>query len=103
MRILVLDVGTSSMRATVMDKSGQSLGTEQIKYHPDFIGADTVTQDPSVWVEAMERLLPPCRGGGGGGCGGPSPPSGHLSFRWGGTESPCRAVMWQDKAQLQFV
>lgn len=97
MRILVLDVGTSSMRATVMDKSGQSLGTEQIKYHPDFIGADTVTQDPSVWVEAMERL---CRHAAAAGevdaVALTSQRSSVIPLGRDGIPL-CRAVMWQDK------
>lgn len=56
MRILTLDVGTSSMRGTVMDAAGTPLHTGQIQYHPRFCGADEVVQDPAIWVDALKRL-----------------------------------------------
>ena len=64
MKILVLDVGTSSMRSTVMDETGRPLETGQIRYHPDFSGADEVTQNPAIWVDALERLCGQAASGG---------------------------------------
>lgn len=96
MRILVLDVGTSSMRGTVMDARGTPLHVDQIKYHPDYSGADTVTQDPAVWVEAMKRL---CRSAAAEGAVDAVALTAQRSsvIPLGPNGAPlCDAIMWQD-------
>lgn len=53
MNILILDVGTSSMRGTLMEETGHILHQRQIKYQPEFLGGGGVEQDPAQWVEAL--------------------------------------------------
>ena len=56
MNILVLDVGTSSMRGTLLDSSYQALFGKQIKYQPDFGEDGWVEQDPGDWLQAAKAL-----------------------------------------------
>ena len=56
MNILVLDVGTSSMRGTLLDASSKALFAEQIKYRPAYGKHGAVEQDPRDWLDAMRSL-----------------------------------------------
>ena len=55
MNILVMDVGTSSMRGTLLD-GASVLYHEQIFYSPDYRGDGIVEQDPKDWLSAAEKL-----------------------------------------------
>lgn len=59
MNILVIDVGTSSMRGTLLDDNATPLYSGQIKYHPMYCENDIVYQSPSDWTDALTEL---CRG-----------------------------------------
>ena len=52
MNILVLDVGTSSMRGTLLDAAFQVLFRKQIKYQPTYGEGGFVEQDPQDWLGA---------------------------------------------------
>lgn len=56
MNILVLDVGTSSMRGTVMNECAEPLLRRQVKYQPVFGPDGAVEQDARDWVEAMREI-----------------------------------------------
>ena len=56
MNILVLDVGTSSMRGTLMDETARALFGTQIKYRPSYGENGLAEQDPMDWVSAMKAL-----------------------------------------------
>ena len=56
MNILVLDVGTSSMRGTLMNEHRAVLFRRQVKYQPTFGPGDAVEQDPEDWVHAMTEI-----------------------------------------------
>lgn len=55
MNILVLDVGTSGMRGTLLDDASV-LYHEQISYGPDYCGNGIVEQNPDDWLAAAEKL-----------------------------------------------
>ena len=55
MNILVLDVGTSSMRGTLLDETARTLCTRQVTYQPRF-EPRAVEQDPRDWVSALETI-----------------------------------------------
>ena len=56
MNILVLDVGTSSMRGTLMDERSEILFRKQVKYQPVFGPGGAVEQDAQDWVKAMKDI-----------------------------------------------
>ena len=56
MNILVLDVGTSSMRGTLLDECARTRFAAQVRYHPDFLENGWAEQDPADWESAMIRL-----------------------------------------------
>lgn len=56
MNILVLDVGTSSMRGTLMDEHKAVRFRKQVKYQPTYGPGGTVEQDPQDWVKAMTEI-----------------------------------------------
>ena len=57
MNILVLDVGTSSMRGILFSSEGIELASEQCMYLPDYLEGDWVEQAPSDWEEALYVIL----------------------------------------------
>lgn len=57
MGILVLDVGTSSMRSILYDGAGKKMFTEQIEYSPDYLEHGWVEQSPKTWIHAMQTVL----------------------------------------------
>ena len=54
--ILVLDVGTSSMRGTLMSDHKETRFRKQVKYQPTFGPGKAVEQDPEDWVLAMLEI-----------------------------------------------
>jgi sugar (pentulose or hexulose) kinase len=58
--ILVLDVGTTSIRGIVFDAVGSIHFSRQIETSPLFLGDGRVEQDPLVWSEAVLTILRDC-------------------------------------------
>jgi len=56
MNILVLDVGTSSMRGTLLDSACRELFRQQIKYQPSFGENGLVEQNPADWLSAIKEI-----------------------------------------------
>ena len=56
MNILVLDVGTSSMRGTLLDQDAAVHAQEQITYQPQFLDGGRVEQNPREWLDAMTAI-----------------------------------------------
>lgn len=57
MNILVLDVGTSSMRGILFSAEGAQLASEQRLYRADYMDNGWVEQDPHDWETAMCDIL----------------------------------------------
>lgn len=57
MGIIVLDVGTSSMRSILFDDAGIKLFTSQTEYSPTYLENDWVEQNPDDWKNAMEKNI----------------------------------------------
>ena len=55
--ILILDVGTSSMRGILFDEKGNSLFTKQIPYVARHISAVKIEQPAADWDDACEKIL----------------------------------------------
>lgn len=56
MNIFVLDVGTSSIRGTLLDESAKMLFRQQLHYQPAYGENGTVEQDPLDWLNAVKAL-----------------------------------------------
>ena len=56
LNILVLDVGTGSMRGTVLDESAKVLFRQQHPYQPEYREDGTVEQPPLDWLSAAKAL-----------------------------------------------
>lgn len=108
MYILVIDVGTSSIRGVLFGAAGEPLFVHQIPYQPDFLDGGWVEQDPSDWsdtlVEIGQRTATFCREQGIG--------VDALSLTCQRSSiipvdergSPLRrAIMWQDKRNASIV
>jgi xylulokinase/glycerol kinase len=54
--ILVLDVGTSSMKATLWSATGTLLHTTQHEYSPNYLPEDRVEQSPATWEDCLIKL-----------------------------------------------
>lgn len=61
MGIVVLDVGTSSMRGIFYSNEGKKCFTNQISYSPVYLEGDRAEQDPEDWRRAMRENLKACR------------------------------------------
>ena len=57
MNVLVLDVGTSSMRGILFSAEGAALASAQCPYRADYMEDDGVEQSPSDWEEAMYGIF----------------------------------------------
>lgn len=57
MNILVIDVGTSSMRGILFDHHGQSLSEKQEFYHVTYMENSWVEQNPADWENALYSIL----------------------------------------------
>lgn len=56
MNILVLDVGTGSIRGTILDESAKVLFRQQRSYRPEYKENGVVEQDPLDWLNAVKVL-----------------------------------------------
>ncbi len=56
MNILVLDVGTGSIRGTILDESAKVLFRQQRSYRPEYKENGVVEQDPLDWLNAVKAL-----------------------------------------------
>ncbi|WP_102345974.1 FGGY-family carbohydrate kinase [Bacillus sp. Marseille-P3661] len=54
--ILVIDVGTSSMRGILYNFDGEIKNIKQVLYKPTFLKNNYVEQDPSSWEEALIKI-----------------------------------------------
>lgn len=54
---MVIDVGTSSLKAMLYNKSGQMLYRATKEYHSEFGGNNYVEQNPLTWKEALTYTL----------------------------------------------
>ncbi len=57
MNILVLDVGTSSMRGILYTQEGKKLAEKQVLYHMTYMPNGFAEQDPSDWENALYRIV----------------------------------------------
>lgn len=57
MAIIVVDVGTSSLRSILYSGEGRKLYTSQIEYSPTYLENDWVEEDPAHWTGAMEKTI----------------------------------------------
>lgn len=55
--ILVIDVGTSSMRGILFDEDGRILHVLQRKYQVSFLSDTMAEQDPRDWEDALFAIL----------------------------------------------
>lgn len=56
-RLIVIDVGGSSMRGSLFDLHGRVLKSRQIHYTPEFSEPGCSEQDPQIWVHGLEDIL----------------------------------------------
>ncbi len=56
MNILVIDVGTSSIRGVLFGTAGEQRFVHQISYQPDFLDGGWVEQDPSDWSDTLTEI-----------------------------------------------
>lgn len=57
MNLLVIDIGTSSMRGILCDEKGKKLFISQIKYKPEYNLGGGVSQKPEDWVNALVKIV----------------------------------------------
>lgn len=57
MNVLVIDVGTSSMRGILFDHQGNHLTEKQKFYQPVYLEHSWVEQDPADWEQALYGIL----------------------------------------------
>lgn len=57
MNILVLDVGTSSMRGILFSSEGIALASKQCLYRANYMDGGLVEQSPSDWEDALYEIL----------------------------------------------
>ena len=57
MNLLVIDVGTSSMRGLLFNQGGELLYKKQREYRVDTSGGLAVEQDPGVLRESLMGIL----------------------------------------------
>jgi len=55
--VLTVDVGTTSLRASLYDAAGGARHVEQRHNPPDYLGDGRVEQDPRSWQEALVSVL----------------------------------------------
>ncbi|MDE7015307.1 MAG: hypothetical protein K2P19_11640, partial [Kineothrix sp.] len=57
MDILVIDVGTSSMRGVLLDHEGEEITGKQIFYHVIYMEGGRAEQNPEDWENALYHIL----------------------------------------------
>lgn len=55
--IIILDIGTSSMRATLYGADGASIYSSAYEYHSEYLQDARVEQDPATWLRAAVSTL----------------------------------------------
>lgn len=55
--LLIVDVGTSSLRVALLDEQAHCNWIDSRKYRPSYLDAVTIEQDPEVWWNALDDLL----------------------------------------------
>lgn len=108
MALIVLDIGTSSMRGILYSRKGIKKYTAQADYSPMYLEHDWVEQNPLDWKSGMETVLKACVEFGkmaGEVIEAVSVTSQRSSvIPIGADEKPAaNAVMWQDKRVLKMV
>ena len=102
MNVLILDVGTSSMRGTLMDERGRALAQKQIKYQPEFQPGGRVEQDADQWRRALLAIAAELgKRGGIAAIGLTAQRSSLIPVDEQGTPLR-RAVMWQDTRNAEI-
>ena len=51
--VLVIDIGTSSMKGVLYDRFGKIQQMFQVQYSPEYLPSDRVEQDPRDWKNAL--------------------------------------------------
>ncbi|QQO07734.1 FGGY-family carbohydrate kinase [Breznakiella homolactica] len=59
--IISVDIGTTSMRAVLLDRTGRILTAAQEMNPPDYFPGGRVEQDPRSWENLLPRVLRKCR------------------------------------------
>ena len=108
MDIIVVDVGTSSLRSIVYDDAGQKLFTSQVEYSPVYLENNWVEEDPMDWKNAMDETLSAAseyaqsHGQAIRAIAITSQRSSIIPI--GADDQPlCNAIMWQDKRVLEII
>ena len=108
MGIIVVDVGTSSLRSILYSDAGVKLYTSQIEYSPTYLENDWVEEDPAHWTGAMEKTITAAvafakeQGHTVGAVSITSQRSSIIPI--GEDDQPlCNAIMWQDKRVLGII
>ena len=57
MNVLVIDVGTSSMRGIVFDHKGKCLVQKQKLYQATYLENSWVEQNPEDWTDALCEII----------------------------------------------
>lgn len=55
--VLGIDLGTSSIKALLLDQNGTIITSAQSFHKPDFLGNGFVEQNPKVWVDGLFNVL----------------------------------------------
>ncbi len=55
--LLVIDTGTSSMRAVLFNSNGKICSESSIEYKPDFHQDGWVEQNPEIWISSLSRVV----------------------------------------------
>ncbi|OPY06699.1 MAG: Glycerol kinase [Syntrophaceae bacterium PtaB.Bin095] len=103
--VIVIDVGTSSLRSSVVGIDGTVRYSSSRSYSPLFLGGDTVEQDPLTWKAALFETLAEAAGY------ARSAEAGVLALAIASQRASvipvgkdgqplCRAIMWQDKRSV---
>lgn len=57
MNLLIIDIGTSSMRGILFDEQGEKLAFHQVKYQPEKFSDGRIEQNPEDWTESLEKVV----------------------------------------------
>lgn len=57
MNLLIIDIGTSSMRGILFNEKGERLALHQVKYQPQKLSDERIEQDPKDWTESLEIIV----------------------------------------------
>ncbi len=55
--ILVVDIGTSSLRLAAVSDDAKIIHMGQKPYHPDYLDEYRIEQDPEVWFQSLDDLM----------------------------------------------